>query len=277
MATVPNTFCLPVTPFTTLRRKRNHRLLLGHFSGPPQFSISSTQPFRQQFISCRKLNRSVISSSYITGTTFDAFVSEKDKIEEADDSFIAFQSIEDHKFEESDDSLVERVQSIEVVSWSVLWKLVSWHKLRLLASVFSLVGGTICTLTVPLLSATVPNTFCLPLTPFTTLHRKRNHRLLLHRFNKPPPQFSISSAQQFRPQFISCRRKLNRSVISSAYITGPAFDAIVSENDLKFEESDDSFVAVVQPIEEQISETKISALIKATSTLTPTAALLLLA
>ncbi|KAM3248002.1 ABC transporter B family member 28 isoform X1 [Capsicum annuum] len=152
MATVPNTFCLPVTPFTTLRRKRNHRLLLGHFSGPPQFSISSTQPFRQQFISCRKLNRSVISSSYITGTTFDAFVSEKDKIEEADDSFIAFQSIEDHKFEESDDSLVERVQSIEVVSWSVLWKLVSWHKLRLLASVFSLVGGTTCTLTVPLLS-----------------------------------------------------------------------------------------------------------------------------
>ncbi|PHT53081.1 hypothetical protein CQW23_07543 [Capsicum baccatum] len=173
MATVPNTFCLPVTPFTTLRRKRNHRLLLGHFNGPPQFSISSTQPFRQQFISCRKLNRSVISSSYITGTTFDAFVSEKDKIEEADDSFIAFQSIEDHKFEESDDSLVERVQSIEVVSWSVLWKLVSWHKLRLLASVFSLVGGTACTLTVPL----------------------------------------------------------------------------ISENDPKFEESDDSFVAVVQPIE----------------------------
>ncbi|KAF3669428.1 ABC transporter B family member 28 [Capsicum annuum] len=99
------------------------------------------------------------------------------------------------------------------------------------------------------MAATVPNTFCLPLTPFTTLHRKRNHRLLLHRFNKPPPQFSISSAQQFRPQFISCRRKLNRSVISSAYITGPAFDAIVSENDPKFEESDDSFVAVVQPIE----------------------------
>lgn len=74
----------------------------------------------------------MISSAYIAGP--DAFVSENDP-----------------KFEESDDSVVP-VQPIEVISWGFLWKLVSRHKLRLLASVFSLVGCTTCTLTMPLLS-----------------------------------------------------------------------------------------------------------------------------
>ncbi|MCD7450125.1 ABC transporter B member 28 [Datura stramonium] len=131
MATIPNTFCLPLTPVTAQRR-RNQRVLLRRFNGPHQFSISSIQPFRPQFVSCRKLKCSVISSAYITGP--DAFVSENDP-----------------KFEESDDSL-EVVQPIEVISWGFLWKLVSRHKLRLLASVLSLVGCTTCTLTMPLLS-----------------------------------------------------------------------------------------------------------------------------
>lgn len=44
------------------------------------------------------------------------------------------------------------VQPIEVISWGFLWKLVTRHKLKLLASVFSLIGCTTCTLTMPLLS-----------------------------------------------------------------------------------------------------------------------------
>ncbi|XP_055827643.1 ABC transporter B family member 28 isoform X1 [Solanum dulcamara] len=134
MATVPNTFCLPLTPFTTQRR-RNHRVLPHRFNGPPQFSISSTQPFRSQFVSCRrKMKRFVISSAYITGPAFDAFVSENDpKVEETDNSLVA-------------------VQPIEIIRWGFLWKLISRHKLRLLASVFSLVVCTTCSLTLPLLS-----------------------------------------------------------------------------------------------------------------------------
>ncbi|XP_049348647.1 ABC transporter B family member 28 isoform X1 [Solanum verrucosum] len=133
MATVPNTFCLPLTPFP-IQRRRNHRLLLHRSNGPPQFSISTSQLFRPQFVNCRKLKRSVISSAYITGPAFDAFVSENDP-----------------KFEESDDSLVA-VQPIEVIRWGFIWKLVSRHKLKLLASVFSLVICTTCSLSLPLLS-----------------------------------------------------------------------------------------------------------------------------
>ncbi|KAL3342011.1 hypothetical protein AABB24_026169 [Solanum stoloniferum] len=133
MATVPNTFCLPVIPFP-IQRRRNHQLLLHRSNGPPQFSISTAQLFRPQFVNCRKLKRSVISSAYITGPAFDAFVSENDP-----------------KFEESDDSLVA-VQPIEVIRWGFIWKLVSRHKLKLLASVFSLVVCTTCSLSLPLLS-----------------------------------------------------------------------------------------------------------------------------
>lgn len=133
MATAPNTFCLPLSPFTT-QRQRNHRVLLHRSSGPPQFSISSTQPFRPQFVRCRKLKQSVISSAYITGPAFDAFVSENEP-----------------KFEESDDSVVA-VQPIEVISWGFLWKQVSRHKLKLLVCVFSLFVCTTCSLSLPLLS-----------------------------------------------------------------------------------------------------------------------------
>lgn len=77
----------------------------------------------------------MISSACITSPAFDTFVSENDpKVEESDDSLVAVQSTD------------------QVISWGLLWKLVSRHKLKLLASVFSLVGCTTCTLTMPLLS-----------------------------------------------------------------------------------------------------------------------------
>ncbi|XP_009787382.2 ABC transporter B family member 28 isoform X1 [Nicotiana sylvestris] len=130
-STVTNSFCLSLNPAITQWR-RNQQVLIRR---PSQFSISSTQrPFRPQSISCRKLKRSVISSAYITGPAFDAIVSENDP-----------------KFEESDDSFVA-VEPVEVISWGFMWKLVSRHKLRLIASVLTLIGCTTCTLTMPLLS-----------------------------------------------------------------------------------------------------------------------------
>nr|XP_016469079.1 PREDICTED: ABC transporter B family member 28-like [Nicotiana tabacum] len=131
-STVTNSFCLSLNSAITQRR-RNQQVLIRR---PSHFSISSTQrPFRPHFISCRKLKRySAISSAYITGPAFDAIVSENDP-----------------KFEESDDSLVA-VEPIEVISWGFMWKLVSRHKLKLLASFLALIGCTTCTLTMPLLS-----------------------------------------------------------------------------------------------------------------------------
>ncbi|XP_019228275.1 PREDICTED: ABC transporter B family member 28 isoform X1 [Nicotiana attenuata] len=130
-STITNSFCLSLNPAITQRR-RNQQVLIRR---PSHFPISSTQrPFRPQFISCRKLKRSAISSAYITGPAFDAIVSENDP-----------------KFEESDDSFVA-VEPIEVISWGFMWKLVSRHKLRLIASVLTLIGCTACTLTMPLLS-----------------------------------------------------------------------------------------------------------------------------
>lgn len=130
-STVTNSFCLSLNSAITQRR-RNQQVLIRR---PSQFSISSTQrPFRPQSISCRKLKRSVISSAYITGPAFDAIVSENDP-----------------KFEESDDSFVA-VEPVEVISWGFMWKLVSRHKLKLLASFLALIGCTTCTLTMPLLS-----------------------------------------------------------------------------------------------------------------------------
>lgn len=77
----------------------------------------------------------MISSACITSPAFDTFVSENDpKVEESDDSLVAVQSTD------------------QVISWGLLWKLVSRHKLKLLASVFSLVGCTACTLPVSLLT-----------------------------------------------------------------------------------------------------------------------------
>ncbi|XP_060203502.1 ABC transporter B family member 28 isoform X1 [Lycium barbarum] len=127
MATLPNTFCLPFTSVTTQRR-HNQRPLLHRYNVPSHFSISSTQ-----LVKCRKLKGSVMSSAYITGPAFDAIVSENDP-----------------KFEESDDK--SSLEPIEVISWGFLWKLVARNKLRLLACVFTLVGCTTCTLTMPLLS-----------------------------------------------------------------------------------------------------------------------------
>lgn len=40
----------------------------------------------------------------------------------------------------------------KAVSWGVLWRLISQHKLRIVASVAALVGGTSCTLAMPIFS-----------------------------------------------------------------------------------------------------------------------------
>lgn len=72
-----------------------------------------------------------VSRAYVSGPAFDAIVSESDpKI----------------------DGEIVQLQPIEVISWGLLWKLVSRHKWRVLASFVTLFGCTSCTLAMPLFS-----------------------------------------------------------------------------------------------------------------------------
>lgn len=74
----------------------------------------------------------IIRGAYVSGPAFDAIVSEVDpKIDGAE---------------------VVELQPLDVISGGLLWKLVSRHKWRVLASVLTLFGCTTCTLAMPLFS-----------------------------------------------------------------------------------------------------------------------------
>ncbi|KAL0400804.1 UNVERIFIED_CONTAM: ABC transporter B family member 28 [Sesamum latifolium] len=74
----------------------------------------------------------IISRAYVSGPAFDAIVSENDP--------------------KIDSSEVVEMQPIDVISWGLLWKLVSRHKWRVLVSVLTLLGCTTCTLAMPIFS-----------------------------------------------------------------------------------------------------------------------------
>ncbi|KAG6391936.1 hypothetical protein SASPL_149700 [Salvia splendens] len=74
----------------------------------------------------------ILTGAYVSGPAFDAIVSEVDpKIDGAE---------------------VVELQPLDVISGGLLWKLVSRHKWRVLASVLTLSGCTTCTLAMPLFS-----------------------------------------------------------------------------------------------------------------------------
>ncbi|KAK6135293.1 hypothetical protein DH2020_030935 [Rehmannia glutinosa] len=78
----------------------------------------------------------VISRAYVSGPAFDAIVSENDpKINGTDN--------------------IAELQAIDVISWGLLWKLISRHKWRVLVSVLTLFGCTSCTLAMPIYSGGV--------------------------------------------------------------------------------------------------------------------------
>ncbi|CAI9092157.1 OLC1v1027334C2 [Oldenlandia corymbosa var. corymbosa] len=81
-------------------------------------------------------SKSVITSAYVSGPAFDAVVSENDEF----------------KAEDSPEPEDMEPEPAYVITWGLLWKLVSQHKLRLLISTLTLLGGTTCTLSMPLLS-----------------------------------------------------------------------------------------------------------------------------
>ncbi|KAK4385038.1 ABC transporter B family member 28 [Sesamum angolense] len=74
----------------------------------------------------------IISRAYVSGPAFDAIVSDNDP--------------------KIDSSEVVEIQPIDVISWGLLWRLVSQHKWRVLASVLTLLGCTTCTLAMPIFS-----------------------------------------------------------------------------------------------------------------------------
>lgn len=73
-----------------------------------------------------------VSRAYVSGPAFDAIVSESEP--------------------KIDGGEIAELQPIDVISWGLLWKLVSRHKWRVLASVLTLFGCTSCTLAMPLFS-----------------------------------------------------------------------------------------------------------------------------
>lgn len=74
----------------------------------------------------------IISRAYVSGPAFDAIVSENDP--------------------KIDGSEIADLHPIDVISWGLLWKLVSRHKWRVLLSVLTLLGCTTCTLAMPIYS-----------------------------------------------------------------------------------------------------------------------------
>ncbi|KAL9163408.1 hypothetical protein ABFS82_06G038500 [Erythranthe guttata] len=74
----------------------------------------------------------IISRAYVSGPAFDAIVSENDP-----------------KIDGSD---TVELQPIDLISWGLLWKLVSRHKWRVLISVLTLFACTTCTLAMPIYS-----------------------------------------------------------------------------------------------------------------------------
>ncbi|KAK1441487.1 hypothetical protein QVD17_07416 [Tagetes erecta] len=105
-----------------------------HRRQPPlRFPTSSSpQPHLRPSLTRRK--PSFITGAYITGPASDANITSDDP------------KIDDF------DSAVEPVQQFNAVSWGLLFRLLSRHKLRVVASIVSLICCTTCTLSMPLLS-----------------------------------------------------------------------------------------------------------------------------
>ncbi|KAL0299473.1 UNVERIFIED_CONTAM: ABC transporter B family member 28 [Sesamum radiatum] len=74
----------------------------------------------------------IICRAYVSGPAFDAIVSDNDP--------------------KIDSSEVVEIKPIDVISWGLLWRLVSQHKWRVLVSVLTLLGCTTCTLAMPIFS-----------------------------------------------------------------------------------------------------------------------------
>ncbi|KAG8381394.1 hypothetical protein BUALT_Bualt06G0117600 [Buddleja alternifolia] len=73
-----------------------------------------------------------ITPAYVSGPAFDAIVSENNP--------------------KIDESETVELQPIDVISWGLLWKLISRHKWRVLVSFLTLLGCTSCTLAMPIYS-----------------------------------------------------------------------------------------------------------------------------
>lgn len=83
-----------------------------------------------------RFSHSTIVSANVTGPAYDSFESESDKF----------------KVEDSTESSTATVQPSDLISWGLLWNLVSRHKLRLFLSILALVGCSTSTLTMPIYS-----------------------------------------------------------------------------------------------------------------------------
>ena len=131
LQTLPTlTLTLTLTP--SLHAPSKLKFKLPPFSSP---RLRQSRPFPPLL----KRHRTVttITSAYVTGPASDPIVIEPD-----------------HKLDPTDgeSSVTDKVQSTELISWSLLWSLLAKHKVRLVVCAFTLAGCTSCTLSMPIFS-----------------------------------------------------------------------------------------------------------------------------
>ncbi|KAM0039010.1 putative bacterial ABC-type protein transporter [Helianthus debilis subsp. tardiflorus] len=135
MATLP--LFLPLQPSLNHHHHHHRRQLNNHRQQrtllfPTLSSPDLRQPHRRPILTVNKPN--FTTAAYITGPASDAIVAADDpKIDEADSS-------------------PEPVQQFNAISLGLLLRLISRHKLRVAASIASLICCTTCTLSMPILS-----------------------------------------------------------------------------------------------------------------------------
>ncbi|KAI3762447.1 hypothetical protein L1987_52877 [Smallanthus sonchifolius] len=131
MAALP--LFLPLQPSIN---NHHRQLLTPRRQRPLLYPTRSSPQLRQQHLRPTLTRRkpSFITAAYITGPASDAII-----------------AADDPKIDEVDSDL-EPVQRFNAISWGLLFRLLSRHKLRVAASIASLICCTTCTLSMPILS-----------------------------------------------------------------------------------------------------------------------------
>lgn len=117
--------------FLNYKTSRLNLKLSDNLNGQTVSLLTSSISWPKSCYRSRTLSR-IVSRAYVSGPAFDAIVSESDP--------------------KIDGSEIVELQPIDVISWGLLWKLISRHKLRVLVSLLTLLGCTTCTLAMPIYS-----------------------------------------------------------------------------------------------------------------------------
>ncbi|CAI9768208.1 unnamed protein product [Fraxinus pennsylvanica] len=132
---LPTSFSLPKVGQISTKS----RIVTGAYVSGPAYKIQSFSLLPTSF-SLPKVGQistksRIVSGAYVSGPAFDASSTEHEP-----------------KIDDLGGVEIEESQPIDVINWGLLWKLISRHKLRLAASILSLMCCTASTLSMPIYS-----------------------------------------------------------------------------------------------------------------------------